>query len=83
LREKQQSEQRQKQARHSVTMFYRVQYKPVALTEELQPLNSLVRITENGANPLTPVDQDSSVTPAEIYKTTQGRQNRQQLGVSP
>jgi hypothetical protein len=38
--EKRQSEQQQKQARHSITMFYRMKYNSVASTEASQPANS-------------------------------------------
>jgi hypothetical protein len=71
LVEERQSEQQQKQAGHSITMFYRMKYNPVASTEALQQVNSsaiLVRyqsaplsfvppgITETVAKPLTPAN---------------------------
>lgn len=75
LVEKRQSEQQQKQARHSIMMFYRMQYKPVALTEEQQPLNSLIRITETGDNPLIPANQGNSPTSDEINQAAHAGPN--------
>ena len=40
LVEKRQSEQQQKQATHSITLFYRMQYNAVASSEALHPENS-------------------------------------------
>jgi len=84
LVEKRQSEQQQKQAGHSITMFYRMKYNPVASTEASQLANSSgisVRYqpapvtivpagtTETGAKPLTPANQDNSATLDEINQT--------------
>ncbi len=68
LVEKRQSEQQQKQARHSITMFYRMRYNPIAPSEASQPATSSgisvryqfspltiasIGTAETGAKPLT------------------------------
>lgn len=84
LVEKRQSEQQQKQAGHSITMFYRMKYNPVASAEALQSANSsgisvryqsapltivAAGTTETGAKPLTPANQGNSATRDEINQT--------------
>jgi integron integrase len=84
LVEKRQSEQQQKQARHSITLFYRMQYNAVASSEALHPENSTgisVRYqsapltiapkgtAETGPKPLIPANQGNSPTSDEINQT--------------
>ena len=86
LIEKRQSEQQQKQARHSITLFYRMQYNAVASSEALHPENSTgisvryqsapltiapKRAAETGAKPLIPANQGNSLTSAEINQNEQ------------
>lgn len=84
--EKCQSEQQQKQARHSITLFYRMTHIPIVSTKALQPADTpaisvgyqsapvgLVpfETTATGAKPLTAANQDKLAAPAEINQTKQ------------
>jgi len=84
LVEKRQSEQQQKQARHSITLFYRMKYNAVASSEVSQPANSAgisvryqsapltiapIGTAETGAKPLIPANQGNSPTSDEINQT--------------
>lgn len=84
LVEKRQSEQQQKQARHSITMFYRMKYNPVVSTDASQPVNSSgisvhyqsapltiapTRTMAARVKSLTPANQDNSPTSDEINQT--------------
>jgi site-specific recombinase XerC len=86
LAEKRQSEQQQKQARHSITLFYRMKYNASASSEASQSATDSAGISvryqfspmtiapigtaETGAKPLIPANQGSSPTSDEINPTT-------------
>jgi len=84
LAEKRQSEQQKKQARHSITLFYLMQYSLVASNEaSLQADSSEISVryqsapvtiasigtAETGAKPSMPANQGSSPTSDEINQT--------------
>ena len=86
LVEKRQSEQQLKQARHSITLFYRMKYNVVASSEVSQPANSAgisvhsqsapltiapIGTAETGAKPLISANHGSSPTSNEIKQTAQ------------
>ena len=86
LVEKRQSEEQQKQARYSITLFYRMQPHPVASSDAIYPVDSLqsavcyqsspltvtsAEAKETVLNPLKQVNQGSSVTPHEDDRTGQ------------
>jgi hypothetical protein len=84
LVEKRQSEQQQKQARHSITLFYRMKYNVVASSEVSQPANSAgisvrsqstpltiaqIGAAKTGAKPLISANHGSSPASNEINQT--------------
>ncbi|WP_411727954.1 tyrosine-type recombinase/integrase, partial [Methyloglobulus sp.] len=65
LVEKRQSEQQQKQAGHSITLFYRMKYNPVASTEASQQVNSSGISVRYQSAPLTIVPAGTTETDAK------------------
>jgi len=74
--EQRQSEKQQKQAKHSITLFYRMKYNAVASSEVSQPANSAGISVRYQSAPLTiaPIGTADSGNRSQAFNSSQSRQ---------